>query len=283
MTTEERPDRIVETEDYQPEPEQLTEGRNVGLTFRNLKLSGFQRQLITGNRCEAFLDMKCVFHPDSTDIYYDTERFVRLDEVLRSGMTELNTVLIVCREFLEALKICEDYLLSTADLSFRDEHLFCTGDITTVKFMYVPGYQNHMSIREKLVDIVDTVIEYDEGEDLKISCLSDYKNRLYMGSQDLRALSILTEDIIRKNGPDQRRFMTDPEQNIEVPENRRREKGNPVRFTVQDHSPFRKPDNGKNVSALQEEGKKYGNNEDKQQNPSKIGSKLKHLFSELVT
>ena len=227
--------------------------------------------------------MKCVFHPDSTDIYYDTERYVRLDEVLRSGMTELNTVLIVCREFLEALKVCEDYLLSTADLSFRDENIFCNGDITTVKFMYVPGYQNRMSIREKLVDIVDTVIEYDEGEDLKISCLSDYKNRLYTGNQDLRSLSILTEDTIRKNGTDQRRRLNTSEQNLEIQENKRREKSNAVRSSVAEHSPFRKENNGKTVSVLQEESKNYGKKDGKQENPSKIGSKLKHLFSELVS
>ena len=73
------------------------------------------------------------------------------------------------------------------------------------------------------------------------------------------------------------------EKNIEVSENRRREKGNAVIFTVPDHSPFKKTNNGKTVSVLKEESKKYGNNEDKQENTTRIGSKLKHLFSELVS
>lgn len=263
--------------------QKLTENHHTGLSFSGLKLSGFERQLITGNRCEAFLNMKCVFHPDSMDIYYDAERYLHLGEVLRSGMTGLDTVLVICREFLEALKVCEDYLLSEGDLSFQDEHLFCAEDLTAVKFMYIPGYRNAMSIREKLIDIIDTVIEYDEGEDRKVSCLSDYKNRLYTGGQDLKSLSILTEDTIRKNGSEQRTPLQMAEQTREGSENRKREKGTPVRFPVPEQSPFRNVNSGKITGFLQEEGEAYGTRDEQSGSSPRFGKKLKSLFNDLVS
>ena len=268
MTDEVKTGQAERFSEGYPERETRTDTRHAGLSFKGLKLSGFERQLITGNRCEAFLDMKCVFHPDSLDIYYNTDQYLRMDDVLRSGMTELDTALILCREFLDALTICEDYLLSPGDLSFRNENLFCTREITAVKFMYVPGCRNQMTIREKLIDIIDTVIEYDEGDDRKVSRLSDYKNKLYMSSQDLRSLTVLTEDVIRKCRSDQRISVQAAEQD---------------KLSVSEHSPFRKTDSGKNSGLLQEEGVMYRENDEKKRDPQKIGRKLKHIFSELVS
>lgn len=262
-------------------------GRGQGLTFRGLELSRFERQLITGNRCGAFLDMKCVFHNDSTDIIYDTERFIRLDDVLSSGITDLDTVLSLCRAFLEALWVCGDYLVSSEDLSFKNENIYCARDLSSIRFMYVPGYRNHMSIRDKLVDILDTAIEYDDGRGGTVAFLSDFKNRLYTGGKDLRALNHITEEMIRRNAPD--RGAEAPHYGEEAGK-KRRARGMAVRFAA--HGDVLKAEEkaGGPPGFLRQESSDYGKKggfQEKKKDGSKdgsgLGAMIKNLFNELVS
>lgn len=252
------------------------------LSFQGLSFSEYERQLITGNRCEAFLEMKSVFHGDSIDIFYDTERYLNVYEVLRSGLSEKDTVFSLCRGFLDALITCEDYLLAPEDLSFRNEHVFCTSDLSSVRFMYIPKYRNHVSIRDKLVDMVDTVIEYGEGDDLFISSLSDYKNRLYTGGQELRSLSILTEETIRRHSSAHRMLQNKVESEQGETE-KKREKGIPVKFLSMDRVGSGESLPGSFPAFIREEQEVYDQKREKSGNSLKLGERIKNLFNDLVS
>lgn len=254
-----------------------------GLTFRGLKLSPFERQLITGNRCSAFLDMKCVFHHDSTDVFYATDGFVRLDDALGSGEACLDTVLALCRAFLEALRICGDHLLSWEDLSFQNENIYCARDLSSIRFMYVPGYRNHVSVRDKLVDILDTAIEYDDGEEGTVPFLSEYKNRIYTGGKDLRALKIITDEMIRKNLPDREMDRSFYE---EESGRKRRARGMSVRFAPRGDVPPSEEMHGGPPGFLRQETEarvKNRGNQKEAKGGSGFGAKIRDIFNELVS
>lgn len=172
---------------------------HVSYFTKKTQFSEFERQLMTGNRCRALLNMRCVFEGRGTRIYYAADGCMRLDEILKSGMAGARDVFSICSAFLETLRLCEDFLLKPSDLPFdSDEHIFCRHRASGVRFMYIPGYKNEMGIREKLADIADTAIEYCMTDDRNIMMLSDFKGRLYSVSDELRPLMLLTEASARR-------------------------------------------------------------------------------------
>ena len=252
------------------------------LSFEEFSFSEYERQLITGNRCEALLEMKTVFHGDSIDIFYDTERYLNVYEVLRSGLSEKEAVFSLCRGFLDALITCGDYLLAPEELSFKNAHVYCTRDLSAVRFMYIPKFRNHISIREKLVDMVDTAIEYGEGDDFFISSLSEYKSRMYTGGQELRSLSILTEETIRRHSSEHRMLqnIVDSEQGETE---KRREKGIPVKFLSVDRVGSGEMFPGSFPAFIREEKEVYDQKREKSGNALKLGERIKNLFNDLVS
>ncbi len=260
----------------------LITGHQSAYTFRGLTLTPFERQLITGNRCEAFLEMKCIFHSDSMDVYYNTEHYLRICDVLRSGLVAQESFYAICREFLESLKVCQDYLLTVRDLSFRDENLYCTRDFSAVRLMYIPGCRNTVSVREKLIDLADTAIESGGGDLAFVSSLSEYKNRLYTGGADLRSLSILTEESARKQSTGQRTKETDREPDRGESE-KRREKGIAVKFSVPDRFSSGAVSSGGFPAFAREEHAVYEQSPEENGSPSTLRTRIRNLFNDLVS
>lgn len=179
--------------------ESETAGGQISYYTERTEFSEFEKQIMTGNRCRALLNMRCVFNSGGTRIYYAADNCVRLDDILRSGMADAYDVLSICSAFLETLNLCSDHLLAPSDIPFdRDENIFCQHRASGVRFAYIPGYVNEMGVREKLVDIADTAIEYCLADDSNIRMLSDYKGRLYSVSDEMRPLMLLTEESARK-------------------------------------------------------------------------------------
>lgn len=248
-----------------------------GLTLQGVRLSSFQRHMITGSHCEAFLEMTCVFDGDRTDIFYNTDQYVRVDEVLKDEKTGVEDVMTVCSGLLEAIRICSEYLLSAKDLSLQNEQIYCTGDLSAVKLMYVPGYQNELNIRDKLADLIDTAIEYSDSE-ADILCFSDYKRRLYIEGKDLRSLEMITEEITRKSR--QEKNPPEPAVREEMPEKRKRAKG----VSVKRGGPYSGSEgtgSGEASVLLREESIHYQKKKQKKGSgggTSGFGTKLKSLF-----
>lgn len=225
------------------------------MKFDVSKLSEYVKHLITDSRCEALLNMKCVFSRESVEIYYSAGKFIRMEEILMSGMADPAAVLQMCRSFLEAVDICRDYLLTLEDLDFGDGCIYTSHDFSTVKFLYMPGRHNRMGLREKLADIVDTAIEYSDDEDRKIIFLSEYKNRLYAGRDDLLTLMAATEEMLRRNLSEKKHSQSSDDQDEEYQEN---------------------PSQTTSLSVMKEEEKHY-------EEKPRLGRKLKNIFNELVS
>ncbi len=170
---------------------------SICLHYQKEDLTSFQTQLIIGNYCEGFLDMRCVMTETEMEIYYSSENRIRMDEILRYSVWNASDILRLCREFLKGIFICEEYLLHSDELSFSDEYIFCRGTGDEVRFLYAPGNEDSMGVREKLVNMVDTGME-QVGDDM-IEILLDYKKSIYSGSFSTSALIDLTEDYLRRS------------------------------------------------------------------------------------
>lgn len=163
------------------------------------EFSEFERQIMTGNRCRSLLNMRCVFSAEGTKIFYAADHCVRLDAILKSGMADIYDILSLCSAFLETLNIMRDFMLNPSDIPYdSDEYIFCQHRVPGLKFAYIPGYKNKMSVREKLSEIADTAIEYCITDDSGVRMLSDYKGRLYSVNDEIRPLMLLTEEEARK-------------------------------------------------------------------------------------
>ncbi len=170
---------------------------SICLHYQKEDMTPFQLQLMIGNYCEAFLDMRCVMTETEMEIYYSPENSTRLDEILHYSIWSASDILLLCREFLKGIYICEEYLLRSDELSFSDEYIFCNGTGGPVRFLYAPGNEDSMGVREKLVNIVDTGMEQVGDEMMEI--LLDYKKSIYSGNFSTTALMELTEDYLRKS------------------------------------------------------------------------------------
>ena len=157
-------------------------------------LSGFEKNLLEHHACSALLEMKCIYEGDSVEIVYNTGGMKTLDQVLAGSLADPAAVLTVCSDFLQAVRICEDYLLTERDLSFDDRSIYFSGDLVGVRFKYYPGCGDNVSVREKLAAIADEAMEYHGDREGMVELMSVYKKRLYsIGECDSRDLVFITD------------------------------------------------------------------------------------------
>lgn len=161
------------------------------------ELSEMETVLITRNLCGAFLDMRCIAEGEKIEIYYDTAGFILLSEYLENRKCRPSEVLKICVSFLNAAVLCEDYMLSFREVSFRDADVYYSAERSEVRIRYIPGYENKTGIREKLVDIVDSSIKYRDDYSGFIEPLSIYKRKLFFGDHDIHELLDITEECVR--------------------------------------------------------------------------------------
>ena len=161
-------------------------------------LSGLERNLLENNSCSALLEMKCVFEGESVEIVYNSSGMKTLDQVLAGEMAGPVSVLEICSDFLQAVRICEDYLLTEKDLSFDNKDIFFSGDMAGVRLKYYPRCGDDVTVREKLAGIADEAMDCQGDLDGIVELMSVYKKRLCsVGEYDINDLLFITGQCAR--------------------------------------------------------------------------------------
>lgn len=165
----------------------------VSLKADSREFSPFERNLLVHNPCSALIEMKCIFEENSVEIVYETGGMRSLDQVLAGSLNGPSAVFNICSDILYAVRICTDHLLTERDLSFADDNIFFSGDLSAVRFQYIPHGGDTMTVREKLASIADEAIEYHSEAEGMVEIMSDYKKKLYsLGSCNLEDLIFIT-------------------------------------------------------------------------------------------
>ena len=94
----------------------------VNICLDNLKLSPYTREVILSNKCDVLLEMRSIYSSENVEIYYLTDDFENVDELMRHNNDF--DVLACISDMLHALKRCEDYLIYPEELLLSPESIY---------------------------------------------------------------------------------------------------------------------------------------------------------------
>ncbi len=174
------------------------ENKRLHLTFRDLNLSENESRIITGNRCDALLDMRCIMDGGETEIIYSAEKYVRLDEFFRTGVSTAEDILMTVAEIFRMIDVCRDHLIMYGEVPLEADRIFCGKSGREIRFMYIPGYRRESGVRESVVELIDLAEESAVNVEADMyEKLAGFKNKLFSAEGSMESLASVAEEYIR--------------------------------------------------------------------------------------
>lgn len=175
------------------------ENKRLHLTFRDLNLSENENRIITGNRCDAFLGMRCIRDGSETEIIYSSEKYVRLDDFFRTGVSGAEDVLMSVMEIFRMIDMCRDHLIMYSEIPLEADRIFCGRSGKEIKFMYIPGYRRESGVRESVVELIDAAEESAvNAEPDMCEKLAGFKNKLFSAEGNMETFVSTVEEYLRE-------------------------------------------------------------------------------------
>ncbi len=177
--------------------EDIAGEKRIHIKFNNISLSEFERRVIVENKCDSFLDMRCISDKNSLEIFYSDDGFRVLGDVVKENVKEPSDLLMIINAILRAVRDCGNYLITPEEICLSEECIYYSEESRRAGFLYIPGYKSDLEIREQIVEIVDRAVEKSERMALMMKTISRYKMKIYEDEYGIDDLMRITEDFIR--------------------------------------------------------------------------------------
>ena len=114
------------------------------MKFAASAVSPYERHVILGNECPAFVEMNAVRSGADYDIFYRMTGYMRLETYIRKNEFTGPDILRLTADVLGLIRSCEDYLLFPEYISFRAEHILVSAEDHSLRLIYLPGFRTTM-------------------------------------------------------------------------------------------------------------------------------------------
>lgn len=169
--------------------------RREHVVIRNVSLGKYAEKVVLENKCDALLEMRVVYDGDNTNIFYLTDGLETVGFLMRRA-PEFSFYRCVT-EMLRAVSKTAEYLVMEEELVFDPEFMFVDPESGKIRMMYVPGANDHISLREGIIDLADLWIAGGTLSERELESIIAYKKDIFYKDYGMRELSRITEDASR--------------------------------------------------------------------------------------
>ena len=133
------------------------------MKFAASAVSPYERHVILGNECPAFVEMHAVRSGADYDIFYRMAGYVRLETYIRTKELTGPDILRITADVLSLIRSCEEYLLFPEYISFRTDHVFVSTEDDSLRLIYLPGFRTTRSLKAQVVKFIDEIGSMTSG------------------------------------------------------------------------------------------------------------------------
>lgn len=199
-TFAEREDALQERADGMPQRSYQQRGgeQRLHMKFAASAVSPYERHVILGNECPAFLEMHTVRNGADFDIFYRMTGYSRLETYVKRNRFSGYDLLRITADTLNLMKSCEEYLLFPEYLSFRTDHVFVSSEDDSLRLIYLPGYRTTRSLKSQVVRFLDDIVYMGKPQRFE-DVLGEYRDQVLLNEYGLKDYISAAEDLVRRN------------------------------------------------------------------------------------